>query len=292
MGGAESLARFFETDRRVVRIALTRVEGSSPREAGTEMFVSKAGLWGTIGGGQLEFRAIDAAREMLEDGCLARTIDLPLGPEIGQCCGGRVEMSLARMGEADRRAAETREGLSQAGRPHVYVMGAGHVGRALADLFQHCPVRCVLVDPRPEELARSPAAVEKRVSAIPEVDVANAPRGSAFIVLTHDHSLDFLIASAAIERRDAAYVGMIGSRTKRAKLRAFMREHSDPGLFEDLTCPIGAGGSADKRPAVIAAFVLAEVMARLTCGAASPALRHASEEDAMPDTSDRAGAHA
>jgi xanthine dehydrogenase accessory factor len=247
--------------------------------------VAPAALWGTIGGGQLEHRAIEAAREMLREGRLAREIDLPLGPEIGQCCGGRVSLHLQRMGASERSAALARAEAEVAARPHVYVLGAGHVGRALADLLQHLPVRAVLVDQRAGELALCAAAVETRLSAIPEVEIATAPRGSAFIVLTHDHGLDFLLTSAALERGDAAYVGMIGSATKRIKLRNWMRAHCDSRHFDQLTCPIGAQGSADKRPPLIAAFVVAEVMAALTetnAGAACP--------DAQPQHIDRQGA--
>ena len=83
-------------------------------------------------------------------------------------------------------------------------------------------------------------------------------------MLTHDHALDFLLTSAALERGDAAYVGMIGSATKRAKFKNWTHKNCDGQTIEHLNCPIGASGSRDKRPSVIAAFVAAEVMADLT----------------------------
>ena len=248
----------------VVRLRLDRVRGSSPREEGCEMYVREAGQYGTIGGGQLEHRAILAAREMLARGDLAARLDLPLGPEIGQCCGGRVEVLLTRMSASDKSTALDRaEGEAEA-LPMVQIHGAGHVGRALADLFQHMPVRCVLIDSRAEELALNTAQVETRLTPLPEAEIAAAPEGTAFIVLTHDHALDFLCAGAALHRTDAAYVGLIGSATKREKFRRFARDHYDGLPTHALTCPIGAQGSADKRPALIAAFVVAEVMAALT----------------------------
>lgn len=249
----------------VIRVLLTSVRGSSPREAGTEMFVSETGLFGTIGGGQLEYMGLDKARAMLRSGETRSDMDVPLGPEIGQCCGGRVALRLTRMHRTDRYAAMERAREETEARPHVYVMGAGHVGRALADLFQHLPVRCILIDTRAEELALCRADVETRLSAIPEAEIAAAPQGSAFIVLTHDHALDFLLTAAALERGDAAYVGMIGSATKRARFRTWTREADAGQPIDQLICPIGANGSRDKRPGVIAAFVVAEVMAELTC---------------------------
>lgn len=267
----DSLKEFLATHSSVIRVALTRVRGSSPRNEGTEMFVSAQALWGTIGGGQLEFMAIQAAQDMLQSGDLEREMDVPLGPEIGQCCGGRVEIRLIRMRSSDKRAAGERARQTEAALPHVYVMGAGHVGRALAELFQHLPVKCILIDARPEEIARNTAAVETRISVLPEAEIWNAPAGSAFIVLTHDHGLDFLLTSAALQRDDASYVGMIGSATKRAKFKSWARMHCDGQSIEHLNCPIGACGSRDKRPSVIAAFVVAEVIAELTTETAATA---------------------
>lgn len=261
---ATATEAFLDGEPEVVEVRLTRVRGSSPREAGTAMLVAATAVHGTIGGGQLEYMAIDAARQLLARGQAERTMDVPLGPDIGQCCGGRVELRLRRMDEAARRAAIRRAEDDRAALPHVYVLGAGHVGRALAACLALLPVRAVLVDGRPDELARCAAPVEARLAAIPEAEVRAAPAGSAFVVLTHDHALDFLLTAEALGRGDAAYVGMIGSATKRARFAAFCRAECD-GLAPDaLVCPIGALGSDDKRPEVIAAFVAAEVIAALT----------------------------
>ncbi|MGY3437319.1 MULTISPECIES: xanthine dehydrogenase accessory protein XdhC [unclassified Marinovum] len=266
----DKLRDFLSADP-VARIRLTRVLGSSPRESGTEMYATAEALFGTIGGGQLEHIAINQARAMLAAGDLAQTLDVPLGPEIGQCCGGRVEVSLQRMSAHDRDSALDKARQDDAAEPAVYIMGAGHVGRELANLLQHMPVNCVLVDQRETELAQCHAQVDKRLSAIPEFEIMTAAPGSAFIVLTHDHGLDFLLASEALERGDAAYVGLIGSATKRAKFRNWCLKHCDGLTIDQLICPIGAGGSRDKRPAVIAAYVVADVIAALTSETAAEA---------------------
>ncbi len=289
MPAAQSLKTFLAEQSSVIRIALTRVRGSSPRNEGTEMFVAPSALWGTIGGGQLEFMAINAARDMLRDGSLNRDMDVPLGPEIGQCCGGRVELQLIRMRSSDKEAATYRAARREDALPHVYVMGAGHVGRALADLFQHLPVRCILVDTRAEEIDLCTANVETRLSAIPEAEILSAPKGSAFVVLTHDHGLDFLLTTAALERQDAAYVGMIGSATKRIKLRNWALKQCDGQSIEHLRCPIGASGSRDKRPSVIAAFVVAELMAELTSETAATAPTGATKAPHAGQHHDRRG---
>ncbi len=259
-----ALTRFLADTAPVIHVRLTRVRGSSPREAGAEMFVSANGLHGTVGGGQLEYMAIDKARVMLRNNAVAERMDVPLGPAIGQCCGGRVTLDLSLMTETDRAAAEANDADSRATRPHVYVLGAGHVGRALAQFLQHLPVRCILIDSRVEEMALTDAKVEKRVSVMPEAEIRRAPARSAFVVVTHDHALDFLLTSEALDHPDAAYVGLIGSATKRLKFERFHASHASQSDSRDLICPIGAVRSADKRPEVIAALVVAEVMTALT----------------------------
>ena len=258
------LEQFLDTPGGVVRVRLTGVRGSSPRDVGAEMFVSATGLHGTIGGGQLEYMAIDKARAMLASGADGETMDVPLGPEIGQCCGGRVDLALTRLDARGRAEALAAEAARQAALPQVYVLGAGHVGRALAALLAHMPVRTILIDSRAEELALCTAAIEKRLSALPEAEIRAAPPGSAFIVLTHDHALDFLLAAEALGRGDAAYVGLIGSATKRAKFRSFCAAEA-PGVDPaPLVCPIGDATARDKRPEIIAASTLAQVLEHLT----------------------------
>lgn len=231
----------------MIRVRITRARGSTPREEGAEMMVGPKAVTGTIGGGQLEYLAIDRARQMLARGEDRAVMDVPLGPEIGQCCGGRVELTL------DRQAASP-----ALPRPSVLIFGAGHVGRALARAMLPLPVSLRLIDQRPAELAL--ADMPGELTPLPEAEVRRAPPGSAYVILTHDHALDFLIAAEALARRDAAYVGMIGSATKRATFSRFVRQRGlDPA---PLTCPIG-GTVRDKRPEVIAAFTAAEIMATL-----------------------------
>ena len=259
-----TLAGFLARHAEVARIRVARVRGSAPREMGAEMLVSADAIHGTVGGGRLEHMAIGRARAMLAGGEAAASMDVPLGPEIGQCCGGRVELRLRRLDGADRDALLAAEAGRRARLPHVLVLGAGHVGRALAGLLAALPVRAILIDEREGELSRCDAPVERRRTALPEAEIRAAPPGSAFVVLTHDHALDFVLTAEALARGDAAYVGMIGSRTKRAKLAAFCRERGEAERLGGLTCPIGAGNGADKRPEVIAVFAAAEVMAALT----------------------------
>ncbi|MBX5026342.1 xanthine dehydrogenase accessory protein XdhC [Rhizobium lentis] len=249
-----------------ILVDITGTQGSTPREAGAFMLVSPTALWGTIGGGQFEFMAIANAREMLAGTGGALTMDIPLGPEIGQCCGGRTQLRFRRLTQAlkdelDERLAGEIERL-----PDVYLFGAGHVGRALASTLAPLPLSVTVVETRQEELANLPAQTKTRLVPMPEALVKDIAAGGAVVILTHDHALDFLIAREALERTDLAYTGMIGSATKRATFaRWLLREAGgERGSIERLTLPIGGYAVRDKRPEVIAAMTAAEILTALS----------------------------
>ncbi|MBB4301869.1 xanthine dehydrogenase accessory factor [Rhodobium orientis] len=259
-----ALDAFLAANDKAALVRLAAAKGSTPRAAGTWMLVSHDAMLGTIGGGQMEFLAIDAARKLLaEKGSETPVLDLALGPEIGQCCGGKVTLHVSLLGADDEAAIRAEVATNADALPSVFVFGAGHVGRALVKALALLPVRAVLVDSRQEELDRTGPDAEKRLTALPEEVVRAARAGSAFVVMTHEHSLDFLIVRETLLRGDAAYVGMIGSKTKRASFERYCARQDSAVDAARLVCPIGAQGSRDKRPEVIAAFVAAEVIATL-----------------------------
>jgi xanthine dehydrogenase accessory factor len=148
--------------------------------------------------------------------------------------------------------------------PHVYLYGAGHVGQALAVALAPLPLHLTVIETRQEELDQLSADVPQRLEAMPEATVAEIPPGGAAVIMTHDHALDFLIAAEALKRNDLAYVGMIGSKTKRAVFASWLRDNGDGNAGLDrLVLPIGGAAVKDKRPAVIAALVAAELLTAL-----------------------------
>lgn len=265
---ATDLISFLNAHPATIVAELTAVRGSSPRAAGTFMLISAEGQIGTIGGGALEYMVVDRARQVLRDGGHADSLDIPLGPEIGQCCGGRVDVALRRVTDAHAQELTERLEAEKAARPPVLLFGAGHVGHALAHALSALPLQVLVIDTRPDELVGFPANVETQAVAMPEAVVRSAPTGSAFVILTHDHALDFLIAAEALQRQDAPYVGMVGSLTKKAKFRSwYLSEGYPAGALDRLVLPIGGaafpGGVGDKRPEVIAALAAAEILVHI-----------------------------
>jgi xanthine dehydrogenase accessory protein XdhC len=248
----------------VILVTIARASGSTPREAGATMAVSATATSGTIGGGQLEFHCIDIARDMLAGGEKQRRLDIPLGPQMGQCCGGRVEVLLKRATAADLAMLQAQEKAKAASRPAVLIFGAGHTGRALALALAPLPFATSLIDDRDGVMDGLPAATTCIRMADPVAAVETAPAEAAFVILTHSHALDYRLAEAALNRRDASYVGMIGSETKRARFEtAFLRGGGRREALAHLTCPIGRADVDDKRPEVIAALTAAELVRSL-----------------------------
>jgi xanthine dehydrogenase accessory factor len=263
----------------IVRIA--EAQGSTPREAGATMIVSAHCSAGTIGGGQLEFHCIDLARALLASGGPQQLIDIPLGPQMGQCCGGRVRVAMERATPAHLEALRQDEAKATAERPQVLIFGAGHTGKALARSIALLPVSATLIDDRPGQFDEVPTTVSCLRLDDPETALAAARPGSAFVVLTHSHALDYRLAEAALLRGDAAYVGMIGSATKRARFEAsFRRRHPGSTALAGLTCPIGGSDVHDKRPEVIAALTSAELVRCLLGETATRRTRTRNRHDA------------
>jgi xanthine dehydrogenase accessory factor len=243
-----------------VLVEVSEALGSAPREAGTRMLVSAARCAGTIGGGHLELKAIERARRMLAAGDGGpQSAHYPLGPSLGQCCGGAVTLAFSRL---DARAVAAWP--LAAPRFHLQLYGAGHVGRAIVRALAPLNVRVDWIDEREDEFppeSDTPAHTRRMAVDEPEGEVRAAPRGAFYLVLTHRHDLDLRIATAILQRGDFGFFGLIGSQTKRAR---FTHRFEAMGLASEaitrMHCPIGVPGVAGKEPEVIAASVVAQLL--------------------------------
>lgn len=251
-----------------VRVTLIRVRGSAPREQGARMLVGATQTRGSIGGGNLEFRAIATARQLRErwaaGAATAPHIERhALGPALGQCCGGQVELLFDA---ADGGALPAPAPLF-----HLQLHGAGHVGRAVVRALRPLPCTIDWIDEREQEFPPDPFASTAdtacpstlQVLAVdtPEAEIASAPPGAFYLVMTHSHDLDFRLGETILRRPDIGWFGLIGSATKRAR---FLRRWEARGIqrasLERFTCPIGIPGIDGKTPEIIAVAVAAQLL--------------------------------
>jgi xanthine dehydrogenase accessory factor len=271
-----TLSQRLQAEAGVVRVLVAATRGSAPRESGACMLVGATGIDGTIGGGNLEWQAIRIARGMLrEPEAESPRVDrFSLGATLGQCCGGAVELRFERYVRADRGSLEKR--LREEPRPRatpLWLFGAGHVGSALARVLGELAFSVTWIDERDGIFPASlPANISLLCSDAPEREVAAAPPGAFYLVLTHSHALDYAIVRAILRRDDFAWAGLIGSQTKARRFRQRLaRQGVAPERLARLVSPIGIAGIRDKLPGAIAVAVAAQLQQELEARAAGQA---------------------
>ena len=249
-----------------VVVTVLATQGSVPRGPGTRMLVFAQGEQGTIGGGHLEYQAMAHARLLLAGKTDQTVLRQVLGPSLGQCCGGAVELQFERVtgGDADRLATQLRPA-----RTPLALFGGGHVGKALVNTLAPLPFAVRWVDSRDEIFPIDvPEGVACEHSNPVQAAVADLAPGSRVLIMSFSHAEDLDIVIACLkrlrEKGDLPFVGLIGSDTKWA---TFRHRLEDRGFSADeiaqITCPIGVPGIAGKEPEVIAVAVAAQLLQTL-----------------------------
>jgi xanthine dehydrogenase accessory factor len=265
-------------------VTVVTVEGSAPREVGARMIVTPQGYHGSIGGGTLEWHAMAKVQGLLGQSMQQKLSSHSLGPDLGQCCGGRVQLVTEifdRSCLVDARKFSAREAAGMftlQGRifgpafvEHfgdefrtLYLFGAGHVGRALVLALAPLPFDVTWIDQRDGAFPSAvPANVRTIQSANSISEMTQAPAGSFALVMTHSHALDFEIVDTILRDSRFAFVGVIGSSTKRARFVSRLRDaqvHDD--RIAGLACPIGISSIKSKHPAAIAAATVVQLIER------------------------------
>ena len=259
-----TLTHFLENEIDGVLISVTRTKGSAPRDSDAFMLVNINGSFGTVGGGCLEFDAIQKARDLIKDSTFSYfSYEYHLGPKLGQCCGGAVELNFKKITPSLRKKILSKDLQEKKLRDHVLIFGAGHVGQALIQQMQYIPLNVSLIDSRARETVDFLMPENCKTTPFPEAEVRKANPGSAYVILTHEHALDFLLVKEVLLRNDAVYLGMIGSDTKKLVLKKWLEKEGIYN-FERVFTPLGKSivnlKLVDKRPEVIAAFIIAEIL--------------------------------
>ncbi|WP_339670925.1 xanthine dehydrogenase accessory protein XdhC [Dasania marina] len=240
-----------------VLITVVGARGSTPRNSGTKMVVSENDSFCTIGGGHLEYQAIATAQKLLRESLTEQKAQqkiehFPLGAKLGQCCGGSATLLFESFIGAEL---------------NIMLFGAGHVGKSLAGILAQLPCKLYWVDGREKEFLRGmteklPSNVIKVINDCPADEVAKMPANSYYIVMTHNHPLDFDITETILKRGDARYVGLIGSDTKwqRFQMRFQHRQH-DQAFYAPVKCPAGLSNVPGKLPVEVAVSIAGEIIA-------------------------------
>lgn len=249
----DAIAEMRERNTAFVLVTVLDVEGSAPRGQQSKMVITERKIFDSIGGGNLEHRAMNKARTMLvENKACSERHRYTLGQDLTQCCGGRVELLF----ECFPACAF-----------NIVLYGAGHVGKSLIKILAEIPCRVLWLDSRDEMLAEAmqevgaPANVTAQVMVDPNVDVERCPDGSFFLVMTHSHEIDFELCEAILSRRDKHFCGLIGSRSKASKFRKRLhRKGYTKEELVSLTSPVGLQLGSGKQPMEVAVSIAAQLM--------------------------------
>ena len=286
---------------RVVQVLRSR--GSVPREVGARMLVAADATAGSIGGGHLEWQAMAVARAALAAGGAAALAvdqqDITLGASLGQCCGGVLTLHSAPLDTAALASWPEPPALFD-----LQLFGAGHVGQAIVRLLATLPCTVRWIDERESQFAMVDmnigAAVGAGIELPPhmqtlcvepgEIEVQQAAPNACYLVMTHSHALDLKLTEAILRRGDFAYLGLIGSATKRARFERRMTQRGIAACtLARLTCPIGLPGIDGKQPEVIAMAVVAQILQSMSTAAAGFSAQATARTDARTDA--RPAAH-
>ncbi len=293
-----ALAEAVRRHGKVARVVIAAHDGSSPRETGTAMLVwgdaATGGQLGTIGGGALEYQATLAARAQTQTTVVNR---IPLGPSLGQCCGGAVTLVtevydaatlpegpiVVRSLDGSSMPLAVKRLVTQARNQgtilhtqmrqgwliesifaptrHLWLWGAGHVGRAIAAVMAPLPDLAITwIDIGPERFPKTfPESVHPLPTADPASAVTLAPQNAEHLILTFSHTLDLELCHRLLIH-GFSRCGLIGSATKWSRFRGRLSAlgHS-PQSISQITCPIG-DPLLGKHPQAIALGVATEFL--------------------------------
>lgn len=228
-----------DAGRTCVLVTVVQAEGSAPRKHGARLVLASDGQQvGTVGGGEVEERALAEARGLLQSGDATRVV------EQVATCGGTVGLFCEKL-QPERR---------------LVVVGAGHVGRAVAVAAAQAGFRVTVVAPSaPDRLAGLSGIATVAGEDPGWLDQADAPAATHVICATGTHEGDTAWALAALQGGFVS-VGVVGSGKKAHTIR---REAAAAGVpprrIHDLRCPVGLDIAA-VTPEEIAAAVAAELI--------------------------------
>ena len=285
----DNLIMALTSGEQVIRAVLVRTEGSTPRETGADMMIYADSFTGTIGGGTLEYEVINTARQMMMSSRTdyRRKQQYPLGPSLGQCCGGFVEVmfehiipedlplwnsfgsaqSIFHPDQSDqppRLEAGGGAGITfniKMPKTPLYLYGAGHVGRALMAVTGGLPLDRFWIDTDADRFPDTIADdIEPVIASNPARIARYASAGTIHLVMSYSHQLDLDICLAVLEENTFSRLGLIGSKTKKARfMKTLKNANIDDNRLGKLICPIGLSEIGGKDPDRVALSIAGQL---------------------------------
>jgi xanthine dehydrogenase accessory factor len=246
---SQALIDVLQNNKPAAMATVVKTRGASPREAGAKMLVYPNGsIVGTIGGGEMEMRVIASAKQAIADGkpCY---LDMTLSNEQRgdpMICGGEMEIFVEPIG-----ITET-----------LIIVGAGHVGAAVAQLGKNLGFRIIVLDDRPEfvTVENFPIADERITGNLKsEIEKLEITPQTYIVLVTRLHTMDETLLGAIVDK-PTAYIGMLGSKRRVLTVKESLKQKGvSETALDRVHAPIGLDIHAET-PQEIAVSILAEII--------------------------------
>ena len=255
----KKLSHNINFNNEIVKGKILDVKGSSPNNIDDIILISQDTIFGTIGGGNLEYLVIDQAKKILNKKVKNKILSIPLGPGIGQCCGGYVQIELSL--HKNSKNALKNESLKKNIKPNLYIFGSGHIGQAIISKLENINFNTFIIDSREDYLNMTNIKdINYLLSKKPWEIVSKLDDNSYFIVLTHSHDFDLKILNAVLKKNNT-FVGLIGSMTKKKRFyKRLINNGHNKSIVEKIECPIGIDIGNSKDPNEIAFSIITRIL--------------------------------
>jgi xanthine dehydrogenase accessory factor len=221
---------FLDQGEAIVLVTLIEISGSAPQELGAKIIVTEAGLVsGTVGGGKVEYKAIQKSLELLKmsNAAHCELVEWHLRRDVGMTCGGLVKF------------------LFEVYRPQAWkiaVFGAGHIAQELVPLLCKLDAHVTCVESREEWLSKlkDQNNLCKILSEDLKSQVGLLGEDTYYVIMTMGHASDSPVLTEVLTRYSPPFVGVIGSASKAAVLKKDLREaHISEEKIKSFFCPMG-----------------------------------------------------
>ena len=243
----------------IVKAKIFNIKGSSPNNIDDLILISNDTIFGTIGGGNLEFLIVKEAKKLIDNKINKKSLNIALGPNIGQCCGGYVQIKLSL--HKNSLEALKNEKLYDDQNTNLYIFGAGHIGQALIAKLENINFNTFLIDSRENFLKMTNINnINYLLSKKPWQIVNRLKDNSYFVVLTHSHDYDLKIINEVL-KKNFIFLGLIGSKTKKNRFfKRLIDNGHNKSLVETIECPIGINIGNSKDPEEIAFSIITRLI--------------------------------
>ena len=245
--------------KKIIKVKITNTKGSAPNKINDIMLVSLKNIYGTIGGGNLEYLVIKEAQNLLNKNIKKKKLSLPLGPGIGQCCGGYVELILTLHKNSTEAIKD--EEMMMKNVNNLYIFGAGHIGQSIISHIKDLDFNIFLIDSREKFLnMNNYGKINYLLSKEPWKVINHLEKNSFYVILTHSHDYDLKILNEIL-KRDFTFAGLIGSNTKKRRFNKRLEDYGHAKeIINKVECPIGLKIGESKDPEEIAFSIIARLI--------------------------------